>query len=150
MYMMDPGLQDRSGQYAGGATPPAGQVQGMGWVLFAGIMLLVAGILNIIYGIAAIDDSKFFVSNTKFIISDLNTWGWIVLVLGAVQILAAFSIWAGSQFGRWFGIAAASLSAIGALLSIPGYPFWSLAIFAIDILIIYGLAAYGGQRKSMV
>jgi hypothetical protein len=64
--------------------------------------------------------------------------------------LAAFSIWAGSQFGRWFGIGAATLSSMGALLSMPAYPFWSLAIFAIDILIIYGLATYGGSRRSMV
>jgi hypothetical protein len=121
--------------------------RGAGWLLFAGIMLLVAGALNIIYGIAAIDDSRFFVNDAQFILSGLNTWGWIVLVLGVLQVFAAFSIWQGGGFGRWFGIFAAGLSAIGALLSIPAYPFWSLAIFAIDILIIYGLAAYGGQRR---
>jgi hypothetical protein len=120
---------------------------GAGWLLFAGIMLLVAGALNIIYGIAAIDDSRFFVNDAQFILSGLNTWGWIVLVLGVLQVFAAFSIWQGGGFGRWFGIFAAGLSSIGALLSIPAYPFWSLAIFAIDILIIYGLAAYGGQRR---
>lgn len=63
------------------------------------------------------------------------------------QCFAAFSIWQGGGYGRWFGICVAALSAIGALLSIPAYPFWSLAIFAIDVLIIYGLAAYGGQRR---
>jgi hypothetical protein len=120
---------------------------GPGWLLFAGIMLLVAGVLNIIYGIAAIDNSTFFVNDAQFMLSGLNTWGWIVLVLGVLQVFAAFSIWQGGGFGRWFGIFAAGLSAIGALLSIPAYPFWSLAIFAIDILIIYGLAAYGGQRR---
>jgi hypothetical protein len=122
---------------------------GGGWVLFAGIMLMLVGILNVIYGIAAIDNSSFFINDTKYIISDLNTWGWVTLILGAVQILAAFSIWAGNQFGRWVGIAVAGLSSIGALLSIPAYPFWSLAIFAVDILIIYGLAAYGGQHRAL-
>ena len=121
--------------------------RGGGWLLFAGIMLLVAGALNIIYGIAAIDNSTFFVNDAQFMLSGLNTWGWIVLVLGVLQVFAAFSIWQGGGFGRWFGIFAAGLSSIGALLSIPAYPFWSLAIFAIDILIIYGLAAYGGQRR---
>jgi hypothetical protein len=122
---------------------------GGGWVLFAGIMLMLVGILNVIYGIAAIDDSSFFVNDTKYILSDLNTWGWVTLILGAVQILAAFSIWNGNQFGRWVGIAVAGLSAISALLSIPAYPFWSLAIFAVDILVIYGLAAYGGQHRAL-
>ncbi len=121
---------------------------GMGWIMFAGIMLMIAGVLNVIYGIAAIDNSKFFVhtTETQYILSDLNTWGWITLILGALQIVAAFSIWAGGTFGRWFGIGIAGLSAIGALMAIPAYPFWSLAIFAIDILIIYGLAAYGGRQ----
>jgi hypothetical protein len=121
--------------------------RGSGWLLFAGIMVLVAGTLNIIYGIAAIDNANFFVNDAQFVFSDLNTWGWIVLVLGVLQVFAAFSIWQGGSYGRWFGIFVAALSAIGALLSIPAYPFWSLTIFAVDVLIIYGLAAYGGQRR---
>jgi hypothetical protein len=121
--------------------------QGAGWLTFAGIMIILAGILNAIWGIAAIDNANFFVEDQRFIFSDLNTWGWIILIIGVVQVFAAFSIWAGGQFGRWIGIIAASLSAIGALLSIPGYPFWSLAVFGIDLLIIYGLSAYGGQRS---
>lgn len=122
-----------------------GEQSGVGWVMFAGIMLLIAGVLNVIYGIAAVDDSKFFVHETQYILSGLNTWGWVTIILGALQILAAFSIWSGGGFGRWFGIFVAGLSAIGALMSVPAYPLWSLAIFTIDILIIYGLAAYGGR-----
>jgi hypothetical protein len=125
--------------------PGGGEPSGAGWVVFAGIMLLIVGVLNVIYGIAAVDNSKFFVHETQYILSGLNTWGWVTIILGALEILAAFSIWAGGGFGRWFGIFVAGLSAIGALLSMPAYPFWSLAVFAIDILIIYGLAAYGGR-----
>jgi len=141
------------------ATTPAGgerssprssasyPVEGSGWVLFAGIMIMMVGVLNIIWGIAAIDRSSFFVQDAKYVFSDLRTWGWIILILGALQLAAAFSIWSGGGFGRWFGIATATVNAIAALLSIPAYPFWSLAIFAIDVLIIYGLAAYGGDRR---
>jgi hypothetical protein len=120
--------------------------EGSGWVLFAGIMIVTVGILNLIYGIAAIGDSSFFVAGQKFILSGLNTWGWVMLILGVGQILAAFSIWAGNSFGRWFGIACAMLNAIAALLAIPAYPFWSLVVIGIDILVIYGLAAYGGDK----
>ena len=121
--------------------------QGSGWILFAGIMILIAGILNIIWGIAAIDNASFFAGHTEFIISSLKTWGWITLILGIVEVFAAFSIWRGGAFGAVFGLFAASLSAIGALLAIPAYPFWSLAIFAIDVLVIYGLAAYGARGR---
>src|SRR4051794_40336119 len=119
--------------------------KGSGWLLFAGLMIVMVGILNVIYGIAAIDNARFFVANQKYIVSDLSTWGWVTLILGVLQIVAAFSIWNGGGFGRWFGIGVAGLSAIAALLSLPGYPFWSLAVFTIDILVIYGLAAYGGS-----
>ena len=87
--------------------------------------------------------------SSDLILSNLNTWGWVTVIVGAVQILAASSIWAGNQFGRWVGITVAGLSAIAALMSLPAYPFWSLAIFAVDILVVYGLAVYGGQHRAL-
>jgi uncharacterized membrane protein (DUF2068 family) len=121
--------------------------RGEGWLLFAGILVLVAGVLNTIWGIAAIDSANFFLEDDRYIFEDLNTMGWFVLVIGVVQLFAAFSIWAGGQFGRWVGMIAASVNAVFALLSIPGYPLWSIAVFGIDLLIIYGLAAYGGLGR---
>jgi hypothetical protein len=119
-----------------------------GWVTFAGVMLFIVGVLNVIYGIAAIGDSSFFVQDQKYILSNLNTWGWVTLILGLFQLFAAFSLWSGGLYGRIFAIVAASLSAIAALLSIPAYPFWSLAIFAIDIIIIHQVARYGGAERD--
>jgi len=121
--------------------------KGAGWVMFAGIMVFIAGTLNCLWGIAAIDKASFFVEDQRYIISDLSTWGWIILIIGIFQVIAAFSIWAGNEFGRWIGILSASVGAIGALLSIPGYPLWSLAVFSLDILVIYGLVAYGGRQS---
>ena len=123
--------------------------QRAGWVTFAGVMLLIGGVLNVIYGIAAIGDSSFFVNEQKYILSNLNTWGWITLILGVIQLFAAFSLWSGSLYGRLIGIGAAGLSAIGALLSIPAYPFWSLAIFAIDIVIIHQIATRGTEGRRI-
>jgi len=119
-----------------------------GWWVFAGALLLIAGVLNIVYGIAAIDDSKFFTENAQYIISSLHTWGWVSLIIGVLELIAAFSLFAGGEFGRWFGILVGSLNAIGALLSIPAYPFWSLAIFALSIIIVYKLAE--GPERPVV
>lgn len=111
-----------------------------GWWVFAGTLLLIAGVLNVIWGIAAIGDAKFFIANQKYIISSLHTWGWVTLILGVIQLVAGFSLFAGGGFGRWVGIFAAALSAISALLSIPAYPFWSLCVFALSLIILYELA----------
>jgi hypothetical protein len=122
--------------------------QRSGWVTFAGVMLLLVGVLNIIYGIAAIGDANFFINDTHFILSNLSTWGWVTLVIGVFQFFAAFSLWSGGLYGRIIGIAAAGLSAVAALLSIPAYPFWSLAVFAVDIVIIHQIASRGTEGRG--
>ena len=111
-----------------------------GWWVFAGTLLVIIGVLNIIWGIAAIGDAKFFIAGQKYILSTLHTWGWVALFLGVLELLAGFSLFAGGGFGRWMGMFAAALTAISALLSIPAYPFWSLCIFALAIIILYELA----------
>jgi hypothetical protein len=123
---------------------------GAGWIIFAASMLGLAGTFNVIQGILAIGDSRVFVGESTFVFSDLNTWGWIMLLLGVAQLLAAFAIVSGSEFARWFGIACAAVNAIGQLMFIPAYPFWAISMFAVDILIIYALAVYGGSRLREV
>ena len=111
-----------------------------GWWVFAGILLFVAGVLNIIYGIAALDDSKFFAQNVTLIDTDLNTWGWVVLIVGVIELIAAFSLFSGGGFGRFVGIVAAALAAISALLTIGLSPIWSLCMFILAITVLYELA----------
>ena len=119
-----------------------------GWITFAGVMLFLVGVLNIIYGIAAIGDSSFFVQDQKYIFSNLNTWGWVTLILGLLQLGAAFSLWSGGLYGRVVAIVATTLGSIGALLAIPAYPFWSLAIFALNIIVLHQVAMYGGPEAA--
>ena len=128
----------------------ADEDKGFGWLLFAATMLGLAGVLSVIDGIVALSRSRFFVANATYTFSNLRTWGWIMLILGVLLILAAASVLSGSGFARWFGIAAAGLNAI-ALFGSPtaaAYPFWALIIFALDVLVIYALATYGGVRRD--
>jgi hypothetical protein len=125
-------------------------VEGAGWVTFAAVLLGLAGAFNVFDGILALSKSRFYTAEATYVFSDLNTWGWIVLVLGVLQLLAAFSLMGGSELARWFGIFVAGLNAIGQLMFVPAYPFWALSLFAVDILIIYALAVYGGRRLRQV
>jgi hypothetical protein len=128
---------------AGGYGPePAGQ----GWVVFAAIMLGLVGIWGFFEGIAAIAGAHVYVGDANYVFSDLNTWGWIVTILSVCTIIAAMTLLTGSELARWFGIAVAGVNSIGQLMFIPAYPVWGLLMFAVDILVIYGLAAYGGKR----
>jgi hypothetical protein len=112
-----------------------------GWWIFAGILLTISGVLNIIWGIVAVSESHFFSeTGAHYVFSNLNTWGWITLGLGVIEIFAGFSLFAGGSFGRWFGVFAASLVAIDALLDVRVLPFWSICVFALSVIVIYQLA----------
>jgi len=124
-------------------------MRGAGRVAFAGIMLLIVGTLNILYGIGALDDANIFVNDTRFILDDLNTLGWVLIVLGVIQLTGGFSLLSGNTYGRVIGIVAGSLGAIGALLSIGGRnPWWSLAVFFLCIYIVHGIFVYGDDEGA--
>jgi hypothetical protein len=131
-------------QSAGGDSSYDGS-RGEGWVLFAGVMLAMLATLNVIDGIAAVSNSTFFVNDAKFILSDLNTWGWILILIGVAQGLTAVGVWLKTTGARWVGVTIAALNAIVQMFFISAYPFWSLSIFTLDILVIYGLVAYGAR-----
>ena len=119
-------------------------MRGAGRVAFAGVLLLVAGTLNIIYGIGALDDANIFVDDKRYIFTNLNTLGWVLIVLGLIQLTGGFSLLAGNTYGKLIGIVGGSLGAIGALLSIGGsYPWWSLGIFALCVYVVHGIFVYG-------
>ena len=125
-------------------------MRGAGRVVFAATMLLILGFLNIIYGIGALDDANIFVNDTRFILDDLNTLGWVLMVLGVIQLTAGFSLMGGRTYGRVLGVAAGSIGAIGALLSIGGaFPWWSLAEFALCIYVVHGIIVFGEDERAV-
>jgi len=122
--------------------------RGYGWIVFAGVLLLLLGTLNFIEGFAAIGNAHFFTANAHYITGSLNTWGWVVLCIGVIQWLVGVGVFVKNQFSRWVGVVVLAANSIAQLLMIPAYPFWSLSIFALDILAIYGLIAYGKRISS--
>src|SRR5687768_888306 len=119
-------------------------MRGAGRATTAAVLLLIAGTLNIIYGIGALDSANIYANDTRFILTNLNALGWVLIVLGAIQLTGGFSLLSGNTYGRVIGIVGASLGAIGALLSIGGAnPWWSLAIFALCIYIVQGILVLG-------
>lgn len=125
-------------------------MRGEGRAAFAAILLMIVGVLNIIYGIGAIDNANVFVNDTRFIFSDLSTMGWLLLLIGVVQLIGGFSLIRGAIFGRIIGVAAGSISAIVSLISVGGaFPWWSLGIFFLSVWIVYGILVYGEDERSL-
>jgi hypothetical protein len=124
-------------------------MRGAGRATFAGVLLLIAGTINIVYGIGALDSANIYANDTRYIFTNLNTMGWVLIILGVIQLTGGFSLLSGNTYGRVIGIVGASLGAIAALFSIGGNnPWWSLAVFALCIYIIQGIAVLGDDERA--
>ena len=123
------------------------RAEGFGLVVFAVAVLAVAGVFNLIDGIAAVANSHVFVAGAHYVVGDLRTWGWVTLILGGLQVLAALGVMGGNQLARWFGVVVVGLSAVAMMFFIPAYPFWALMIVAVDLIALYGLCAYGSREN---
>ena len=125
-------------------------MRGTGRALLAATLLVIVGTLNILYGIGALDGANIFVNEKRFILDDLNTMGWVLIVLGVIQLTGGFSLLAGNAYGRFIGIIGASLGAIGALFSIGGAnPWWSLAVFFLCVWVVYGIVILGEDEREL-
>jgi hypothetical protein len=124
-------------------------MRGTGRVVFAAIVLGLLGTINIIYGIGALDDASYFVGDTRFVLDNLNTLGWVLIILGVIQLTGGFSLAAGNVYGRVIGVVGGTLGALGALLSIGGAnPWWSLCVFALCVWVVYGIVVFGEDQES--
>jgi hypothetical protein len=124
-------------------------MRGSGRVAFAGTLLLIVGTLNIIYGIGALGDANVLVGDKRLVFSNLHTYGWVLLILGVIQLTGGVSLLGGNTYGRVIGIVAASLGAIESLVSIGGrYPWWELGVFALCVYVLHGLITFGQDSRS--
>ena len=123
-------------------------MQGIGRAFFAATLLTIAGFINIIYGFGALDGANAFVGDRRYILSDLNTLGWVLIILGVIQIAGGLSLFVGNTFGRIIGLIGAGLGAIVSILSIgDGNPWWSPAVFFLCIYVMHGILLYAEDDR---
>jgi hypothetical protein len=131
-------------------TGPEARTGWLGWVYFAGIMMIMLGFFQAIDGLVAIfDDTFYLVTEGGLIVSlDYTVWGWVHLIIGLVAFVAGYAVMTGKTWGRATGIILAVLSALVNMAFIGAYPFWSIIIITMDVIIIYALAVHGQEAKS--
>ena len=125
----------------------AGRAVGaVGMIFFASVMMVMIGFFHAMYGLAAILQNDLIVAGPEYIWRlDVTTWGWIHLIAGILVLIAGWSLFSGATWARVVGITLALISAIANFASIPYYPFWSILIIVLDVLVIWALAVYGGE-----
>jgi hypothetical protein len=121
----------------------------VGFILFAAIMMIMSGIFQALDGLVALFNDTFYVTTRNYTFQfDVTTWGWIHLILGIVVALAGWGLLSGRTWARVVGITVVVLSAIANFLWLPYYPFWALIIIALDVFVIWALAAHGRDVRG--
>jgi hypothetical protein len=126
----------------------------LGWRFFAGIVLLLLGVLNMIDGLVSIIQPDVFETNqttslTLPVTDHLAVWGWVVLLLGVVMMVVAFPVIAGFPGARLAGIAVAGIDLVLQFAYLAHFPWWSLLVVLLNVLVIFGLAARGGVGTEL-
>jgi hypothetical protein len=150
MHKEDLQMADDVSQYrAGSRAREETSGWAVGFALFAAVMMIMAGIWQALAGLIAIFENEFYVQTRNYVFQlDATTWGWIHLLVGVLVGLAGLGLLVGQTWARVVGIVLAVLSAIANFLFIPYYPFWSMLIIAVDVFVIWALAAHGRELRE--
>ncbi|MEL4318381.1 hypothetical protein WJX64_05145 [Leifsonia sp. YIM 134122] len=121
----------------------------VGWIGFAGIILILNGIFSAVQGTVALigPNSYYLVTDDGLFLFDVAGWGWWNLLIGLVLIFTGIALFVGATWARVVAIIFASLSAIGQLLLVPAQPVWSILVIALNVLVIYAISAHGREVK---
>jgi hypothetical protein len=121
----------------------------VGWVYFAGILMVITGIFQAIAGLTALLSPTYYAVGEKAVVAfNYNQWGWIHLLLGALIGFAGVAVINGSVWGRVIGVVMAVLSIIANFAFVGAYPFWSILVMVIDVLVIYALTVHGDEVRD--
>ncbi len=121
----------------------------VGWGWFAAIMILLSGALEVLFGILAIllPASQYFTTREGTTVFYVSLWGWWHLLIGVVLIAAGIALANGRVWARVFAVVVVAINAVSQLLSLPAQPWWSIVVFALDLLVIYAITVHGRELR---
>jgi len=141
-------MTDDVSQYGPAGREPSGWA--VGFTVFAGVMMIMVGAWQALSGLIAIFENEFYLQTRNYLFEfDATAWGWIHLLLGLLVAFAGFGVLSGQTWARVVGITLAALSATANFFFIPYYPFWAMLIIAVDVLVIWALAAHGREFREL-
>ncbi|WP_434316762.1 DUF7144 family membrane protein [Leifsonia sp. P73] len=126
------------------------QTAWIGWGWFAAIMILISGAIEILFGILAIllPASQYFTTSEGTTVYYVSLWGWWHLLIGLVLIAAGIALANGRTWARVFAVIVVAVNAVSQLLSLPAQPWWSIIVFALDLVVIYAITVHGRELRA--
>ncbi|HET6988954.1 MAG TPA: hypothetical protein VFI00_20170 [Kribbella sp.] len=123
----------------------------VGWLLFAGVMMIVLGMLHAFQGFVALFEEEFYLVGKRglAIHVDYRVWGWIHLFLGLIVIAAGIGLLNGRLWARIVTVVLAVVSTLVSAAFLSAYPIWSTIMIAVDILVIWAVTVHGDEMRTM-
>ena len=122
----------------------------VGWVLFAGVLLMVSGVVQAIYGLGTLLSNDFLlVTAQRAVVVNVTAWGWVHLLGGLFLVAAGYSVMNGNAFGRIFAVIFTSLALIANISYVSAFPIWTLLLVIVDILVLYALVVHGSEARNI-
>lgn len=117
-----------------------------GTSIAAGVLLFTVGILQLCQGIAAVAKDDIVVVGAHYTYTwSLTAWGWIHIVIGILVAVTGIALMTGALWARIGAVFIAALSIFVNFLWLPHYPWWSLAIIALDVVVIWAVATWNPE-----
>lgn len=130
-------------------TTRTGSTAWYGWVWFAAVMMVMTGTFNVIYGLVALfKDTYYTIGPQGLLVFDLTQWGWILLVGGALAVLAGLALFRGALWARITTVLLAAINAVAHMAFMSAYPVWALITIAIDVLVIWAVIVHGDELRD--
>jgi len=122
----------------------------VGWIFFAGILMLLVGCFNVIAGVVALLKEDYFLVGPAGLMlgMDFTAWGWTYLIYGTVLTLAGFGIMVGQTWARVVAVVLAVVNALLNLTFLAAYPVWTMLIIVLDVIVVYALIVHGRETRS--
>ena len=116
----------------------------VGFISFAGIVLILAGIFHVIDGIVGLFNNDFYVKTDNWVFKfNVTSWGWIHILLGIIAILAGVGLFSGAIWARTVAVIVAAVSIIANFVWLPYYPWWALLVIVLDFFVIWAVVLHG-------
>jgi hypothetical protein len=121
----------------------------VGWIIFAGAMMMLSGLFNLVTGLVAIFDDEIYVNGPRAtVVFDLTAWGWIHVILGFILFVIGIALLGGYLWARLTAVVIVGLNMLTQLLELPAYPLFSIIIIALNVFIMYALLVHGEEMAA--
>ena len=121
----------------------------VGWIYFAGAMIALVGSFSVIEGLVALFNDEFYtVTPNGLLVFDLTGWGWVHLIIGALAVVVGIGLFTGAMWARVGGVLVAIVNSVAQLAFASAYPWWSIVVIVLNLLVIWAIIAHGGEAKT--